>query len=68
MTTFTQHTEIDSHERRATYYIDDNCVATLDLQSDKFETFEPMTQHEKDEAYTSMRIEANEFMNEFNLM
>ena len=68
MTTFTSHTAIDPHQRHANYYINDSCVATLDLQSDYFETFEPMTQHEKNEAYRAMREEADDCMHEFNLI
>ena len=68
MTTFTQHTEIDPHIRRANYYINDTCVASLDLQSDYLETYERLTQHEKNEAYLSMREEADDFMHEFNLI
>ena len=67
MNTLQEYAETDSHNREVSYYIDDCCVATLNLQSDKFEVLEEMTEDEKDEAYKAMVQEGVEFINEFDL-
>lgn len=61
------NTEVDPHERKATYHINGYCVATLYVASDNIEFHNEITEKEKEEAYISMRKEVNNFMQEFNL-
>ena len=67
MATLTYHVEINSHERKADYYKNDSCVASLNLQSDEFEAHEELTEDEADECYHAMLKEVESFTNEFNL-
>ena len=59
---------IDWEIRKAYYYIDTYVVATLEIQSDNFETFEEMTEMKADTIYLEMYKEIEEFKNEFNLI
>ena len=59
---------IDWENRKVTYYKGKYAVATLEILSDIFETFEEMTEEEADNIYLEMYKEVDGFKNEFNLI
>lgn len=56
--------EHDSHENKSTYYVGKASVATLNFNSDEFECFEDCTEEEKDEMYSEMKKDREEFINQ----